>query len=42
MSEEVYIAEHSEATFSHGLCPDCRARPLQPHIDALRRRREGG
>jgi DNA repair exonuclease SbcCD ATPase subunit len=23
---EAYVAEHSEATFSHGICPDCLAR----------------
>ena len=30
---EAYIAEHSEAEFSHGLCPDC-ARKYYPGIDA--------
>lgn len=29
---EVYIREHSEAEFSHGLCPDC-AKRLYPDID---------
>jgi phosphoserine phosphatase RsbU/P len=24
-SVEVYIAEHTDARFSHGICPDCRA-----------------
>jgi len=28
---EKYISEHSEATFSHGLCPDC-AKKLYPEI----------
>jgi CheY-like chemotaxis protein len=28
---EVYIREHSEAEFSHGLCPDC-ARKLYPDL----------
>lgn len=23
---ELYIQDHSEATFSHGLCPDCVAK----------------
>jgi len=23
---EAYIVQHSEAEFSHGICPDCRAR----------------
>jgi PleD family two-component response regulator len=29
---EQYIAEHSEAHFSHGICPDC-ARKLYPELD---------
>ena len=28
---ETYIQDHSEATFSHSLCPDC-ARELYPDI----------
>ncbi|MHB8522216.1 MAG: response regulator [Limisphaerales bacterium] len=28
---ETYVAEHSEAKFSHGLCPDC-ARKLYPEL----------
>jgi hypothetical protein len=30
---ESYIQQHSEATFSHGLCPACR-KALYPEIDA--------
>jgi hypothetical protein len=30
---EVYIRQHSDADFSHGLCPDC-ARKLYPDIFA--------
>lgn len=29
---EVYISEHSDADFSHGLCPECVAK-LYPDID---------
>lgn len=37
---ELYIQEHSEAFFSHGLCPDCMTRfyreyTTSPHIDPL-------
>lgn len=32
---EVYIRDHSEAEFTHGLCPDCM-RKLYP-VDILRR-----
>jgi len=28
---EVYIKEHSEAVFSHGICPDC-AKKLYPNF----------
>ncbi len=31
---EWYVHEHSEADFSHGLCPECIAR-LYPELDAL-------
>jgi hypothetical protein len=29
---EVYIQKHSEAVFSHGLCPEC-VRKLYPGLD---------
>lgn len=32
---EDYISQHSEAQFSHGLCPDCM-RKLYPEVDANR------
>ena len=31
---EVYIAEHSEAQFSHGICPDCLERVVKPESRA--------
>jgi len=34
---ESYIAEFSDAEFSHGVCPDCFAQHLQPRLDELRR-----
>lgn len=37
---EQYIAEHSDAQFSHGICPDCYRRYVQPELDALRQRSE--
>lgn len=33
---EHYIAEHSDAQFSHGICPECYRRYVQPELDALR------
>jgi DNA-binding response OmpR family regulator len=32
---EAYIAAHSEAHFSHGICPDCWDSEVQPQLDAL-------
>ena len=32
---EVYVSEHSEADFSHSLCPDC-AKTLYPDMDPYR------
>ena len=34
---ESYIAEHSEAQFSHSICPDCYDRLVKPELDQLRR-----
>lgn len=36
---ETYFGTHTGATFSHGICPDCYARHVQPQIDALEKRR---
>ena len=30
---EGYISDHSEAQFSHGICPECYARFVQPELD---------
>jgi len=35
---EGYISEHSEAHFSHGICPDCYKKHIQPGLD----RKESG
>lgn len=34
---ESYVAAHTEARFSHGVCPDCYERVLAPQIEELRR-----
>jgi phosphoserine phosphatase RsbU/P len=36
---ESYISEHSEAQFSHSICPDCYEKRVKPELDQLRRRR---
>ncbi|MCB0163747.1 MAG: response regulator [Anaerolineae bacterium] len=33
---ETYITEHSEATFSHGICPDCYEKYVQPELDQFK------
>jgi DNA-binding response OmpR family regulator len=32
---EGYISDHSEAQFSHGICPECYSRFVQPELDRL-------
>jgi CheY-like chemotaxis protein len=34
-SVENYISEHASVTFSHGYCPDCVAKYVQPQLDKL-------
>ncbi len=33
---EGYISDHSEAQFSHGICPECYVRFVQPELERLR------
>lgn len=35
---EGYIAEHSEAHFSHGICPECYQKHIQPQLDKIEKR----
>ncbi|HKS28559.1 MAG TPA: response regulator transcription factor [Pyrinomonadaceae bacterium] len=37
---ESYISRHTEAQFSHGICPDCYAQFVTPDIEKLVRRKE--
>jgi DNA-binding response OmpR family regulator len=32
---ETYFGSHTGATFSHGICPDCYEKHVQPQFDAL-------
>ncbi|HLJ95259.1 MAG TPA: response regulator [Gemmataceae bacterium] len=32
---ESYISSHSEAQFSHGICPDCHERVVKPELEAI-------
>ena len=36
---EGYIEGHSDARFTHGICPECREKYVQPELDRLRRLR---
>ena len=38
---EGYICDHSQAQFSHGICPECYARFVQPELDRLRAHNDG-
>lgn len=38
-SMERYISTRTEATFSHGICPECRETRVQPELDRVRRLR---
>jgi len=33
---DTYIADHSEAQFTHGICPECRDKIVKPELDRLR------
>jgi PAS domain S-box-containing protein len=33
-SVEAYISRHTNATFSHGICPSCFEREVQPELDS--------
>lgn len=37
---ESYIAKHSEAQFSHSICPDCYAEFVTPDIERLKSRKQ--
>ncbi|MBA3243264.1 MAG: response regulator transcription factor [Acidobacteria bacterium] len=36
---EHYVSEHSEAQFSHSVCPDCYASIVEPELEELKRQR---
>lgn len=39
---ESYVAERSQATFSHGICPQCKEQIVDPELAKLRERRAQG
>ena len=34
LSVEAYISEHTDTRFSHGICPSCFEREVEPQLDA--------
>lgn len=41
LSLEAYVAEHTDAAFSHGACPECIEKHLRPQLDKLREGKRG-
>ena len=41
---ETYVSDHSDARFSHGICPECRTKHIEPELERMRqaRGRAGG
>ena len=39
---ESYISDHSDARFSHGICPDCYESVVKPQIQSLTSERKAG
>lgn len=39
---ESYVSDHSAATFTHGICPECTEKVMRPQLEDLRRRRAEG
>ncbi len=38
---EAFIHEHTDANFTHSICPDCRDTIVKPMLDQMQKRREG-
>jgi hypothetical protein len=39
---ESYISDHSDARFSHGICPDCYESVVRPQLQTLTGERKAG
>jgi PAS domain S-box-containing protein len=35
---EIYISEHTSTKFSHGICPECYEKNVEPELDEIKRR----
>ena len=38
---ETYVAEHTQAEFTHGICPDCLEKHIKGQIETLQKMKEG-
>jgi sigma-B regulation protein RsbU (phosphoserine phosphatase) len=36
---EAYISDHSDADFTHGICPECEVRYIRPQLEEMERER---
>jgi CheY-like chemotaxis protein len=36
---ETYVSDHSDARFSHSICPECRAKHIEPELGRIRQAR---
>ncbi len=39
---ENYISKHTEAQFSHGICPNCYEKIVKPALEEMKRRKQAG
>lgn len=39
---ESYVSAHTEAQFSHGICPDCYEKRIRPELDKLIKKKDHG
>ena len=39
---ETYVADHSQAEFTHGICPDCLEKHIKGQMEALKKMKAGG
>ena len=38
---DTYVAQHSRAEFSHGICPDCYEKIVKPELEQFLKKEEG-
>jgi hypothetical protein len=38
---ETYVAEHTQAEFTHGICPDCLEKHIKGQMETLQKMKDG-